>query len=52
MGRKKKKLVGKILSVRVTDDELESIQEIMKNTQKSASNVMREAIRLFLAPTP
>ncbi len=52
MGRKKKKMVGKVLSVRVSDDELVSIQEIMKSTQKSASNIMREAIRLFLAPSP
>ena len=50
MGRKKKRMVGKVISVRVTDDELESIQEIMRATRKNASNVMRDAIRLFIAP--
>jgi len=51
MGRKKKSQVGKVLSVRVSGDELTSILEIMKITSKSASNVMREAIRLFIAPS-
>ena len=51
MGRRKNSQVGKIISVRVTSDELRSILEIMKVTQKSASNVMREAIRQFIAPS-
>jgi hypothetical protein len=51
MGRRKNNKVDKVISVRVTGDELRSILEIMKVTQKSASNVMREAIRLFIAPT-
>ncbi len=50
MGRKKDRVAGKVISVRVTDDELELLQEIMRKTQKSTSNVMRDAIRLFLAP--
>ncbi len=50
MGRKKNRVVGKVISVRVTEDELESIREIMRKTRKSTSNVMRDAIRLFLAP--
>ncbi len=50
MARNKKRMVGKVISVRISDAELETIQEIMRATRKSASNVMREAIRLFLAP--
>ena len=41
MGRKKKNMSGKIISVRVNGDELESLRKIMLATQKSASNVMR-----------
>ena len=51
MGRKKMKPGSWIISVRVTDAELENIREIMRVNRKSASNVMREAIRLFLAQT-
>jgi Ribbon-helix-helix protein, copG family len=50
MGRKKKNMSGKIISVRVNGDELESLRKIMLATQKSASNVMREAIRQLIAP--
>ena len=50
MGRKKKKPAGKVISVRVTDYEMETFREIMRVTRKSASNVMREAIRLYIAP--
>ena len=48
MGRRKKALVGKVISVRVTDHEMETMREIMRTTQKSASTIMREAIRLFI----
>lgn len=51
MGRKKTGQVGKVISVRVTDVELEALREVMRSSRKSASNVMREAIRLFLAPS-
>ena len=50
MGRKKNDMTGKVISVRVTKNELESLLKIMKDTQKSASNVMREAIRQLIAP--
>jgi Ribbon-helix-helix protein, copG family len=50
MGRKKKNMSGKVISVRVNGDELESLRKIMLATQKSASNVMREAIRQLIAP--
>ena len=49
MDGKKKKLVGNVISVRVSNDELQGIQEIMKVTRKSASKIMREAIELFIA---
>ena len=50
MGRKKKNMSGKVISVRVNGDELESLRKIMLATQKSASNVMREAIRQLITP--
>ena len=49
MGRRKKKLVGRVISVRVTDDELETFHEIMRSTRKSSSSIMREAIRQVIA---
>ncbi len=48
MGRRKKVLVGKVISVRVSDHEMASMRELMHATQKSASTIMREAIRLFI----
>ncbi len=48
MGRRKKILVGKVISVRVSDHGMESMRELMQTTQKSASTIMREAIKLFI----
>jgi predicted DNA-binding protein len=50
MASRKKKSVSKVISVRVTDDELETIRAIMKTSHKTASNVLREAIRVIVAP--
>ena len=50
MGSRKKKPVGQVISFRVSDDEMETIREIMKVSRKNASSVMREAIRLFIVP--
>ena len=50
MGRKKQNKSGKVISVRVNGEELESLQRIMVLTRRSASNVMREAIRQLVAP--
>ncbi len=49
MGRKKKEQGSCVISVRVSDDEMEIVRAIMNATQKSASHVMREAIGLFIA---
>ena len=50
MARKKKQLVGKVISVRVTDDDMAVLQEVMKQTNKSASTLMREAIKSLISP--
>lgn len=50
MGSRKKKPVGQVISFRVSDEEMETIREIMKISRKNTSAVMREAIRLFIAP--
>jgi predicted transcriptional regulator len=50
MGSRKKKPVGQVISVRVSDDEMATIREIMRISRKNTSAVMREAIRLFITP--
>ena len=52
MGKKGKKVVGKIICVRVTDDELETIRQIMEATRMNATAVLREAIKTFMTSTP
>ncbi|HEY6009623.1 MAG TPA: DUF6290 family protein [Geobacteraceae bacterium] len=49
MGRKKKIVGGKVVSVRVTDDELKSIRELMELTNLKASDLMRKAMLQFFA---
>jgi hypothetical protein len=51
MGRKKDKPGNKVISVRVTEGEMETIREAMKITRQNASTIMREAIRLVVAQT-
>lgn len=36
-----------VVSVRVTDEQMEDIRRLMEATNKSASDVMREAFTLF-----
>ena len=50
MARKKKNLVGKVISVRVTDDDMAVLRKVMKQTNKSASTIMREVISSMIAP--
>jgi len=51
MGRKKEKPGNKVISVRVTEGEMETIREAMRITRQNASTIMREAIRLVVAQT-
>jgi hypothetical protein len=46
--RKRKPIRKKqnVISLRVSDDELASLREIMAMTQKSVTDVLREAIKL------
>jgi predicted transcriptional regulator len=36
-----------VVSIRVSDDELEALQEVSKETRKSISEIMREAMVLI-----
>jgi hypothetical protein len=40
---------GTIISVRVTDDEIETIWGIRASTRRSISDIMKEAFVLYLA---
>lgn len=38
-----------IISMRVTDDEMETVQKVIALTNKRASSVMREAFQILLS---
>jgi len=38
-----------IVSMRIADDEMENIQRLMEQTNKSASDIMRDAFSMFKA---
>lgn len=44
---RKPKQKGDIICARVTDDQLKTIQDLMQITQKSASSILRDAIRSY-----
>ncbi|MDD3293399.1 MAG: ribbon-helix-helix protein, CopG family [Geobacteraceae bacterium] len=47
MGRAREHARYNVISMRITDEERETLQEIMQTTQKSMSDIMREAMELF-----
>ncbi|KIH75359.1 hypothetical protein SAMN05660860_03473 [Geoalkalibacter ferrihydriticus] len=47
MGAKKAVRKTNILSVRISDHEMEFVHKIMERSSKSASEVMREAFRVL-----
>lgn len=47
MGRMREHPRYNVISMRISDEERETLQEIMKTTQKSMSDIMREAMELF-----
>ena len=47
MGAMKENPRYNVVSIRVSDDELEALQEVSKETRKSISEIMREAIAFF-----
>ncbi len=51
MGRKRKHQGGKVVSVRVADNEMETIRELMELTGLNASSLMREALKLYIGST-
>ncbi len=47
MGAMKENPRYNVVSIRVSDDELEALQEVSKETRKSISEIMREAMVLI-----
>lgn len=47
MGRMSENPRYNVISMRISDDERESLQELINTTQKSVSDIMREAMELF-----
>ncbi len=47
MGRMREHPRYNVISMRISDEERETLQEIMQTTQKSMSDIMREAMELF-----
>jgi hypothetical protein len=53
MGRKRKYSNSTVISIRISDEELEDLNRIMANRRiKRVSDVMRESIRLFKSSLP
>ncbi len=50
MRKQKKKIVSNVICVRVSDNELECIRELMKVTNTNASSVLREAVKSVITP--
>lgn len=51
MAKAKKKKVSKVVCVRVTDNDMECVRELMRLTRKSASSILRDAFRTMLGQT-
>lgn len=49
MGRIKENPRYNVISMRISEEELRHIENLMKKTHKSVSNIMREAIEFFAA---
>jgi predicted transcriptional regulator len=47
MGRMRENPRYNVISMRISDEERETLQEIMQTTQKSVSDIMREAMTLL-----
>jgi hypothetical protein len=52
MGTKKKRSIGSVISVRVSNAEMATIRALMAATRESASTVIRTAIRDLVAQHP
>ncbi len=47
MGRMRENPRYNVISMRISDEEREALQEIMQTTQMSVSDILREAMELF-----
>ena len=49
MGRMRENPRYNVISMRITDEEREHLEHLMSKTQKSVSDIMREAMEYFSA---
>lgn len=49
MGRMSENPRYNVISMRISDEERETLQELMNTTHKSVSDIMREAMEMFKA---
>lgn len=47
MGRMRENPRYNVISMRISDEERDTLEQIMQTTQKSVSDIMREAMELF-----
>lgn len=47
MGRMRENPRYNVISMRISDEERDRLQQIMEATQKSVSDIMREAMEIF-----
>lgn len=47
MGRMRENPRYNVISMRISDEEKDTLEEIMNSTHKSVSDIMREAMSLF-----
>lgn len=47
MGRMSENPRYNVISMRISDEERETLQELMNTTHKSVSDIMREAMEMF-----
>ncbi len=47
MGRMRENPRYNVISMRISDEERQTLQEIMKHTHKSVSDIMRDAMELL-----
>jgi len=48
MGKSREKAKYNVVSMRVSDEEKQALEEIMRHRSTSISNLMREAIQLYV----
>lgn len=52
MGRMRENPRYNVISMRISDEERETLRQIMESTNKSVSDIMRDAMELFKTQLP